>query len=243
MATVRIGCSGFSYNDWVGNFYPPELPIKERLKFYSTYFNTVEINTTFYRVPIPETFEKWYQTTPTDFCFSLKGNRYITHYKKLLGFEEPLVDFYDSTIRLFEKLSVILWQFPPGFTKNIDRLSLFIKILNIFPFKTAFEFRHESWLCDEVFNLCYEHNVSLCMADWPDFIDDLPVTADFVYIRRHGKSGSYNTCYNSSELENDARRIFKYLKENKDVYFYFNNDYLGYAPKNARELQNLLIRV
>ncbi len=95
-------------------------------------------------------------------------------------------------------------------------------------------------MTDEVINLCKEHGVSLCMADWPEFIDDLPVTSDFVYIRRHGEGGSYATCYSMAELKLDAKRIKNYLKDKKDIFIYFNNDYHGYAPRNARELMEMV---
>lgn len=236
MPEIRIGCSGFNYRDWKENFYLPDLPQKKWLEYYCAVFNTVELNVTFYRLPLAKTFDKWHNETPEDFVFSLKGSRFITHIKRLLEPEESLELFFERALRLKEKLKVVLWQFSPGFKIDIERLQNFIKLLKKYHLRNTFEFRHESWITEKVIDLCKEHNVSICMADWPEFIDDLPVTSDFVYIRRHGKKGSYATCYSKAELKADAKRIKNYLEDGMDVFIYFNNDYHGYAPRNAKEL-------
>jgi uncharacterized protein YecE (DUF72 family) len=236
MPELRIGCSGFSYQHWRGIFYPENLAERKWLEYYSSIFSTVELNVTFYRLPRPSVFDRWYAGTPPDFGYSIKGSRFITHVKKLLSPEGPLRLFLDSALRLQEKLKVVLWQFPPTFKANRERLAAFVRLLNKFPVRNAFEFRHESWIVPDIMDLCRDHNVSLCMADWPGFIDDLPVTADFIYIRRHGKGGSYATRYSKAELRKDAARIRRYLKDRKDVFIYFNNDASGFAPLNAREL-------
>jgi uncharacterized protein YecE (DUF72 family) len=240
MPEIRIGCSGFNYWDWKENFYPPDLPRRKWFEYYCTVFNTVELNVTFYRLPLAKTFDKWYKETPDDFAFSLKGSRFITHIKRLIDPEQPLELFFERALRLKEKLKVVLWQFSPGFKVDIERLQNFLKLLKKYRVRNTFEFRHESWMTDEVINLCKEHGVSLCMADWPEFIDDLPVTSDFVYIRRHGEGGSYATCYSMAELKLDAKRIKNYLKDKKDIFIYFNNDYHGYAPRNASELMEMV---
>ncbi len=240
MPELRIGCSGFSYQHWRGIFYPENLAERRWLEYYSSLFSTVELNVTFYRLPLPATFDTWYKETPPDFGYSVKGSRFITHVKKLLGTEGPLKLFFDSALRLQEKLKVILWQFPPAFKENKERLAAFVIQLKKFPVRNALEFRHESWIDADVMDLCRDHNVSVCMADWPGFIDDLPLTADFVYIRRHGEGGSYATHYSTAELKKDAARIRQYLKDRKDVFIYFNNDALGYAPRNAQELIEIL---
>ncbi len=205
MAQPWIGCSGFSYRDWKENFYPRDLPQRRWLEYYSTIFSTVELNVTFYRLPLLSTFIKWGDQTPPGFAFSLKGSRYITHIKRLTEVEEPLE-------RFFEK----------------------------YPVRNTLEFRHESWIRAEVITLCQGHNINLCMADWPDFIDDLPVTSDFVYLRRHGAGGSYAADYSLKALRKDTRRIRGYIRDGKEVFMYFNNDAYGYAPKNARELMELI---
>lgn len=240
MPELRIGCSGFSYQHWRGLFYPENLGERRWLEYYSSIFSTVELNVTFYRLPRPATFDTWYKRTPPDFGYSVKGSRFITHVKKLLNPKDPLKSFFDSALRLQEKLKVVLWQFPPSYKANRERLVAFVRLLKKIPIRNAFEFRHESWIVPDIMDFCRDHNVSVCTADWPAFIDDLPVTADFVYIRRHGEGGSYATRYTKTYLKKDAARIKKYLKDRKDVFIYFNNDAAGYAPQNARELIEIL---
>lgn len=240
MPKYRIGCSGFLYGSWRGNFYPENLPHKGWLSFYARKFKTVELNVTFYRLLKKEAFEKWYRETPPDFTFVLKGSRFITHIKKLKDVEFPLSTFFNLTAPLKEKLEVVLWQLPPTLRLNLKNFENFIEHLRLYPVRHAFEFRNKSWICKSVFNLLSENNMTACMADWPEFIDELPTTADFVYIRRHGEGGSYSTEYTTEQLRKDAHRIKGHLKEGKDVYMYFNNDAHGYAPKNAMELCDIL---
>ena len=240
MPELRIGCSGFSYQHWRGMFYPEDVGERRWLAYYSSIFSTVELNVTFYRLPRPATFDTWYKGTPPDFGYSVKGSRFITHVKKLLDPEDPLKLFFDSALRLRDKLKAVLWQFPPSYKANRERLAAFVRLLEKIPIRNAFEFRHESWIVPDIMDLCRDHNVGVCTADWPAFIDDIPVTADFVYIRRHGEGGSYATRYSKADLKKDVARIRKYLKDRKDVFIYFNNDACGYAPQNARELIEML---
>ncbi len=240
MPEIRIGCSGFNYSGWKGNFYPDDLPQKKWLQHYAGVFSTVELNVTFYRLPLPSTFDKWYKETPVDFVFSLKGSRFITHIKRLIDPEEPLDLFFTNALNLKEKLKVVLWQFPPSFKINRSRLTDFLKLLKRYPVKNTLEFRNESWMAKDIVRICSQYDVSLCMADWPKFIDDIPVTSDFVYIRRHGEEGRYDTSYSRTALKKDAKRLKGYLKTGKDVFIYFNNDASGFAPANALELINLL---
>ncbi|MEN6317945.1 MAG: DUF72 domain-containing protein [Syntrophaceae bacterium] len=240
MSEMHIGCSGFNYAGWKSTFYPEGLSQKKWFEYYCGTFSTVELNVTFYRLPLSQTFEKWYRETPPDFVFSLKGSRFISHRKRLLDAEEPLDLFFERSSPLKEKLKVVLWQLPPNFAVNIERLRRFLKLLNRYPVRNTIEFRHRSWMIEEIFDLCRIHNAGLCMADWPSFINDLPVTSDFVYVRRHGLEGNYATCYSESELKKDAGRITNYMGAGKSVYVYFNNDACGYAPKNAQELKGLI---
>jgi len=236
---VRIGCSGFHYEHWKGPFYPEDLDERFFFDYYSKKFSTVELNVTFYRLPEREVFVKWYCDTPKDFIFSLKGSRFITHVKKLKSVEEPLHVFFSRVNLLKEKLGPILWQLPPNLPYNKERFSYFLDSLRQYSSKNVFEFRHNSWIKKEVFHTLEKEGCAICMADWPDFLMDLPATADFVYIRRHGH-GTYAECYSHDELKADARLINGFLKQKKDVYIYFNNDANGYAPKNALELMGLL---
>ncbi len=240
MPKFRIGCSGFLYESWRGPFYPEILPHKQWLTYYMSKLNTVELNVTFYRLLKKEAFERWYKETPPGFTFCLKGSRFISHVKKLKDVELPLSTFFNATAPLMEKLEVILWQLPPNLKLNMKNLEDFIANLKQYPVRHVFEFRHKSWLTKKVFNLLSASNIAVCMSDWPEFINDLPITANFVYMRRHGERGSYATNYTTEQLKADAKRIKEYLKMNKDVYYYFNNDAFAYAPKNAQELITIL---
>ncbi|MEW6214228.1 MAG: DUF72 domain-containing protein [Nitrospirota bacterium] len=240
MANLRIGCSGFLYDHWRGNFYPEGLSKSHWLEYYCKQFSTVELNVTFYRLPERETFVKWYSSTSEGFVFSLKGSRFITHVKKLKDCEEPIEAFFSRASLLKEKLGIILWQFPPTFAMDVERLKDFLVALKPYHMRNTFEFRNKTWINKKVIDLLEKENAALCMADWPDFLDKLPLTADFVYIRRHGEEGSYATSYSTDSLKEDAKRIKAYLRQKKDVFIYFNNDAFGYAPTNAVELTTLL---
>jgi uncharacterized protein YecE (DUF72 family) len=240
MPELFIGCSGFSYPHWHGRFYPDKLPQKRWFDYYCNAFASVELNVTFYRLLKPEVFAHWRLESPESFIFSVKGSRFITHVKRLADPELSLERFFEGALHLGEKLRVVLWQFPPAFACNIRRLEQFFKLLSRYPIRNALEFRHESWCCEEVVSLCRDYRVAICMADWPDFIAELPLTADFVYLRRHGRGGSYTGCYYHDELIADAGRIRNYLVEGRDVYIYFNNDAEACAPANARELAQIL---
>lgn len=240
MAFVRVGCSGFNYAGWKGTFYPDELPQKRWFEYYCRVFPSVELNVTFYRLPLISTYYNWYWNTPADFVFSLKGSRFITHVRKFSDPAEPLKRFFSGAVRLKEKLQVVLWQLPPTFRINTEKLVQFSKLLKKYPVRNAFEFRHASWITDEIFDIFREYGFALCMADWPEFLDDLPVTADFVYIRRHGSGGNHDSFYSPASLKNDAQRIRNYMKKGKNVFLYFNNDAFGYAPLNAGQIQDML---
>ncbi|MBI5195946.1 MAG: DUF72 domain-containing protein [Nitrospirae bacterium] len=240
MQKYKIGCSGFMYDAWKGVFYPEELPQKNWLSFYGEKFDALELNVTFYRLLKKEAFERWYKETSPRFSFSLKGSRFITHVKKLKDVELPLSTFFNTTAPLMEKLEVVLWQLPPNLKANLKVLKEFIEALKPYPMRYAFEFRHKSWINSKVFKLLSTYNIAVCMADWPPFIEEVPLTADFVYIRRHGKGGNYSTPYPTEQLKKDAKKIKAFMKEGKDVYIFFNNDAFGYAPQNAKELKEIL---
>jgi uncharacterized protein YecE (DUF72 family) len=240
MQKVCIGCSGFNYPHWKGVFYPEDLPQKKWLKHYCSVFSTVELNVTFYRLPTETSFDRWYKETPDDFVFSVKGSRFITHVKKLIDPQKSLKLFFKGALRLKEKLNVILWQLPPSFGIDVQRLKVFLDLLASYPVRCAIEFRNRSWITEEVADICRKRHTALCMADWPVFADKLPVTSDFVYIRRHGRDDAHDICYSKTELKGDADRIKKHLKNKQDVYIYFNNDAQGCAPANAKELAGLL---
>lgn len=241
MPKLYIGCSGFNYKHWKGTFYPEGLPQKRWLEYYRSVFSTVELNVTFYRLPLVSSFNHWYHDTPADFAFAIKGSRFITHLKRLADSKDSLELFFERAAPLKEKLKVVLWQLPPNFHEDSDRLYKFLKLLKKYPVRQTFEFRHESWITDEVIDLCKRNKVSICMADAPEFNFDLPVTADFVYLRRHGAQG-IDGDYSREFLEHDAERVRAYMNSGKDVFIYFNNDAFGYAPKNARMLREMMQR-
>ena len=242
---VYIGTSGWNYKHWSnGVFYPPGLNQKEWLDYYSKVFNTVEINNTFYRLPSKAVFEKWRDSVPEGFRFIVKANRFITHIKRLKDPESSVKNFLINMAGLEDKLGPVLFQLPPSWNANIERLKNFLSYLTsqkIIPdLKPVFELRNKSWAVDEVFDLLRTYNTALCFADWPDLTIEKPVTADFVYLRRHGPKDLYSSDYSKKELKKDGEHIHLWLEEGKDVYVYFNNDWGGYAVKNALELLEIV---
>lgn len=241
---ILIGTSGFSYDHWAdGVFYPPTLAKAKWLEFYAARFPTVELNVTFYRLPKETTFVGWHTHTPKDFQFALKGSRYITHVKRLKDTGESLRIFFDQAKGLKKKFTVALWQLPPAMRLDIDRLGSFLKQLKKYKrVRHAFEFRHASWWCDEVFELVRTHGMAFCHADYlsevPHAIpDDMPLH----YIRFHGIGAArYAGDYSKEMLENWAKRIRGWNKRKKDCYIFFNNDASGFAVKNAQELIEML---
>ncbi len=240
MPKCKIGCSGFLYDSWKDTFYPEDLPQKRWLSYYVKKLDSVELSITFYRLLKKEAFERWYQETPPGFAFSLKGSRFITHIKKLKDVTLPLETFFNVTAPLKEKFEVVLWQFPPNLKVNIQNLESFIEVISQYPVRHVFEFKQTSWLGKKVLKLLSEANIAICMADWPEFLKDVPVTADFVYIQRHGEGGNYAASYTTEQLKEDAAMVKDYLKQGKDVYVFFNNDAFAYAPQNAMELKSIL---
>ncbi len=242
---VYIGTSGWNYKHWGGGvFYPSGLSQKGWLDYYSKIFNTVEINNTFYRLPSKAVFEKWRDSVPDGFRFIVKANRFITHIKRLKDPESSVKNFLLNMGGLGEKLGPVLFQLPPSWNVNIERLENFLNYLTsqkiIIGLKAAFELRNRSWAVNEVFDLLRTYNTALCFADWPDLTIGKPVTADFIYLRRHGPKDLYSSDYSEKELRKDGEYICSWLEEGKNVYVYFNNDWGGYAVKNALELLKIV---
>ena len=245
MVRVFVGTSGYNYRHWWdGVFYPRTLPQKGWLEFYSQFFDTVELNVTFYRLPNRKTFEGWYQRTPGHFLFSIKGSRFITHIKRLRDCQKPVEAFFDHAQGLREKLGVILWQLPPNFKLNLERVKEFCDLLGDIsasnPIRQAFEFRDRSWFCSEIYGLLEEHNFSLCLAHSPVLPSVERTTADYIYIRFHGGESLSGPNYSEGELRDWSKRIGGWLRGGLDVYSYFNNDAFGFAVKNASALRELL---
>lgn len=235
-----IGTSGYSYPHWKKVFYPEGLKQSEWFDYYLKNFDTVELNVTFYRLPKEDVFFNWYKKAPKSFRFAVKGSRYITHIKRIQNIEAPLKLFKSRVEKLKEKLGVVLWQLPPRMKKDIKRLEIFCKLLKNSKINTrhAFEFRDESWLSDDVYDLLKSYNFAFVISHSPGFPYAEKVTADFIYIRFHGGELLYGSNYSKKELENWALKIKKWQKKDLDIYAYFNNDAYGYAVKNAKALKD-----
>ena len=236
---IYIGTSGFSYHHWVKNFYPKDVLQKDWLEFYAKHFNTVEINSSFYRLPDKKTFQAWHDKTPKDFTFSIKGSRYITHTKRLFIEKDSVNLLMERTGSLGKKLKVVLWQLPSGLKVDSERLENFLELLKSYGCRFAFEFRHESWFCEEIYEALRKYNAALVIADSPNFPRFEVQTTDFSYIRFHGRKSLYSSKYSSCEMRAWSEKIAK-LSKKGDVFAYFNNDSNAFAVKNAIELQKML---
>ncbi len=239
---IFIGCSGWSYDHWVGKFYPTNLEKKKWLNYYAQHFKTVEVNMTFYRFPFPNLLKSWRTKTPPDFKFTFKGNRLITHVKKFENTEEFVQKFLMLLDLVEDKLACILWQLPPSLHFSAENRALLDNFLSYFVLdkrNIIIEFRHKSWWNEETYKLLSEHNAGFCIVSSPSLPDDFVITSDIGYIRFHGASAWYRHDYSREELEDWAGQI-KGAKNCKAIYCYFNNDYEAYAPKNAMALINLL---
>ena len=237
---LHVGTSGYSYKEWKGNFYPEDLPAKEMLSYYSRRLPAVEINNTFYHLPKEETFAAWGKKAPPDFLYAIKASRYLTHIKRLKDPEEGLARFFAGVKRLKDHAGPILFQLPPHWHWDQERLRYFIRQLPS-RWRHVFEFRHPSWCNEEVRSLLTKKKVSFCIHDLRDFSCPKWVTGPLVYVRFHGATAiKYAGCYDSSHLQEWAEHIREYQQSGLDVFAYFNNDNQGYAVKNAQELRTLL---
>jgi uncharacterized protein YecE (DUF72 family) len=230
---LRIGTSGYQYPHWQGVFYPADLPRKRWFAYYAQHFDTVEINNTFYRLPSAQVVEAWREQAPEGFCYALKFSRYATHLKHLKEPQEPLQRFLARADRLGERLGPILVQLPPQWQVDAARL---VGFLQAAPrrYRWAIEFRHPSWLCEEVYGILRAYGAALCIHD---ALADHPhqLTTDWVYWRCHG--GSQGGDYADQALRAQATTIKQYVRDGLDVFVYFNNDIKGYAVQNAADLR------
>lgn len=234
---LHIGTSGWHYKHWLGTFYPEKFPASKMFDFYAERFSTVEINNSFYRLPSAETFECWRENSPKDFCFVVKGSRFITHMKKLKDPEEGLQKFFSHAEKLGDKLGPILWQLPPHWHLNLERLEEFLKALPK-QHRYSIEFREPSWHCDDVYDLLCRHNVAFCIFELDGFMSPLQITADWSYIRLHGPGAKYQGSYSDDALRQWADFCRKQRKL-KDIYIYFDNDQHAYAVRNALTLKKM----
>jgi len=189
MARVWIGTSGWHYDSWRGRFFPERLPLKSQLQYYASQFPTTELNGVFYRTPTPEAVKSWRAQTGKDFVFAWKASKFITHWKRLSGNSVSSLELLENRLSLLgEKAGPILFQLPPQFHANPDRLASFLNLLSN-QRRYSFEFRHPSWYVPKVFRLLSDRNISLCISDHHDAPAPWKRTADFVYIRGHGPGG------------------------------------------------------
>jgi uncharacterized protein YecE (DUF72 family) len=237
-----IGCSGFSYKHWRGGFYPEGLPANRWFEYYCQYFNTVEINVTFYRYPKLHTLQDWYERAPDDFRFTVKVPRLVTHYKKFLNAKRQLDDFYNVADRgLKDKLGTVLFQLHPNFAYSDENLERILDALDP-AFSNVIEFRHATWWHKDVYRTLKENNLTFCGISYPDLPDDVVKTSPVVYYRFHGVPELYRSPYSKSEMQAISARI-KAQKGVEDVYVYFNNDIEVSAIHNAKDFQRMAMSV
>ena len=236
---IHIGTSGWHYRHWKGPFYPEDLSEKDCLAYYAEHFPTVEINNSFYQLPKEKTLLRWRNNVPSGFVFAVKASRYITHMKKLKDPEEPVSNFLRRIGKLGDKLGPILFQLPPNWNLNRQRLRAFLEVLPT-DFKYAFEFRDPSWFHHEVYDALGEHEASFCIYDFDRRVSPKKITAEFVYIRLHGTSGPYEGRYESKVLEEWAGDCSVWAREGKEIYCYFDNDEAGYAAQDALKLKQIV---
>ena len=239
-ARVLIGTSGWHYDSWRGPFFPKGLPPREQLAYYAGRFSTTELNGVFYRTPSRAAVSGWKRQTGSDFVFAWKASRFITHWKRLSENSVNSLELLEERLSLLgRKAGPVLFQLPPNFPANPQRLAAFLKLL---PKRRrySFEFRHPSWYAPPILRMLSERNISLCISDHHDAPAPWKRTADFVYIRGHGPGGRYRGRYSRTTLVRWARRIRSWKRQGCDVYVYFDNDQKSAAPADAAELIKLL---
>jgi uncharacterized protein YecE (DUF72 family) len=237
---VRVGCSGWNYGHWRERVYPKGLPPSRWLKHYATFFDTVEVNATFYRLPSRAAVARWVEQTPPDFVFAVKSSRYLTHIKRLTDLGTGLERFYERIEPLVDspKLGPVLWQLPENFHRNDERLASALARLP--SGRHCFEFRHASWFSEDVYALLREHGVALVIGDSPKRpFQSYELTADWTFLRFHYGNRGRNGNYSERELTEWANRIDGWRRQ-VEVFAYFNNDWEGYAVKNGLRLEALL---
>ncbi|MGQ9653644.1 MAG: DUF72 domain-containing protein [Thermodesulfobacteriota bacterium] len=236
---IHIGTSGWDYEHWRGPFYPLDLPKRQLLPYYARRFETVEINSSFYRLPSKETMVRWGESTQEGFLFAVKANRFITHMKKLKEPHRTLRPFLDTVAALGRKLGPILFQLPPRLGFDAERFDLFLFALPE-GLKYALEFRDPSWFNHQAYEAMAEKGVAFCIFDLAGFQSPMEVTGELVYVRLHGPEGAYRGRYSDRVLGVWADAIHTWVDRGKEVYCYFDNDEAGYAAQDARRLKQLL---
>jgi len=238
MGRIRVGCSGWQYASWRERFYPKGLPQRRWLEHYAAEFETVEVNSTFYRLAKPKAVAGWLEQTPPDFVFAVKASQYLTHMKRLTDMESGIGRYYEAIEPLAQspKLGPVLWQLPGNFHRDVPRLAAALDHLP--DGLHAFEFRHGSWFTDDVLDLLRWHGVALAIGDHPERPwQPWVTTTDWSFVRFHYGARGRRGNYSETELREKADQV---AALSGDGYVYFNNDWEGFAVKNARRLRALL---
>lgn len=236
---IHIGTSGWHYPHWCGPFYPEGLDASEFLSFYARKFQSVEINNTFYRLPKTEMLAEWRDGTPAKFVFACKASRFITHMKKLKDPEQSSRRFFDVITTLGEKLGPILFQLPPRWQVDSERLQHFLAALPQ-GFRFAFEFRDKSWFVPEIYELLARYDAAVCTYDLDGYQSPVNVRGSLAYVRLHGPDGPYSGQYDARTLTLWAKRILSWRESGLDVFCYFDNDQAGYAAQDAMRLADMI---
>ena len=240
---VHVGCSGWNYRAWRGELYPDGLPARRWLEHYSSLFDTVEVNATFYRLIARTAVENWVSQTPPGFVFAVKASRYLTHVKRLTETGPGAARFYERIEPLAQggRLGPVLWQLPETFKRDDERLAQALASLP--QGRHAFEFRDRSWFVNEVYELLSAHGVALVFGDHPERpFQSHRATTPWRYVRFHFGARGRGGNYSRSELEAWARRLHRWRAEG-EVFAYFNNDWSAFAPRNALWLRRRLERL
>jgi uncharacterized protein YecE (DUF72 family) len=238
-AEHHIGTSGWNYGHWKGPFYPDDMRDPDFLEYYKDRFDTVEINNSFYNLPSEKTLVAWKNTVTEDFIFAVKASRYITHMKKLKDPDEPLDNFMKRIEALGTALGPILFQLPPKWNCNTDRLDEFLETLPQ-GHRYTMEFRDQSWWNDDVYEALRSHNVAFCIFDLAGTRSPKELTADFAYLRLHGPGDAYEGRYGKKRLSGWAGAFNAWNDKVSDIYCYFDNDQDGYAALDAADLKEML---
>jgi uncharacterized protein YecE (DUF72 family) len=237
---IRIGTSGYHYKHWRGPFYPAKIPASKMLDFYAKHFDTVELNNSFYRLPAETCFEEWKISTPPNFVFAVKASRFLTHNKKLKDPENALENLLPRAAHLGPKLGPILFQLPPRWQVNQERLKSLLKILPR-SLRYAFELRDQSWIKPEIEKVLERYGAAFCIYELAGYHSPLTVTTDFAYVRLHGPGpGKYQNSYEQSRLRRWSDQIHEWAKRLRAVYIYFDNDQAGFAARNAMTLKGMV---
>jgi uncharacterized protein YecE (DUF72 family) len=239
---IWVGCSGWQYKHWRGDFYPAVLPVGRWFHRYAEVFNTVEINNSFYRWPDHSTFVKWREQAPPGFIYAVKASRFLTHMKKLKDAEEPVKRTFDNVRGLGNRLGPVLYQLPPRWPVNLERLEDFLRTLPKRKLQ-AIEFRDPTWYTEPVFDLLRKHKVALCLHDMRGSETGQIAVGPFIYVRFHFGTQKYGGRYDDRRLEEWAGWLAGHARNEVPVFAYFNNDTGGHAPRDAVRLRTMISKI